>query len=98
MYMCLPVTTNSNISFNFSVQLGQATGLDDFKDELFYYFESRMAQHIIDLQATTSATDSDIMGSLDALLVNSLDGIRREIVNCCAGLDLPEVCRLILLP
>ena len=58
----------------------------------FDYFESHMAPNIIDLQMTTSAPAlASSMGSSSALSVNSLDDIGREIVNCCAGLDIQEV-------
>lgn len=73
-------------------QLARATGFDDFEDDLFDYFESHMAPNIIDLQMTTSAPAlASSMGSSSALSVNSLDDIGREIVNCCAGLDIQEV-------
>ena len=73
-------------------QLFKATGLEDLKEELFEYFEETMAPDIIELQGGT-AIGAAAAGSPEEPfgVVNTLDDVGREIVQCCSGLEITEV-------
>ena len=73
------------------LQIARAAAIEMFETELFEYFQVHMAQNIISLQGSTGSTTTVDLG-LEPSAVQSLDELRMEIVRCCKGLDLQEVC------
>ena len=74
-----------------SLQIARAAALEMFEKQLFEYFQLHMAADIARLQGSTGSAMTVNLG-LETSTVQSLDELGMEIVRCCEGLDLQEVC------
>ena len=74
-----------------SLQIARAAALETFETQLFEYFQLHMAADIARLQGSTGSAMTVNLG-LETPAVQSLDELGMEIVRCCEGLDLQEVC------
>ena len=72
-----------------SLHISRAAALETFEKQLFEYFQLHMAADIARLQGSTG---SAMTVGLKTSTVQSLDELGMEIVRCCEGLDLQEVC------
>lgn len=71
--------------------IARAVGLDDFEEAVFDYFRDNMADNIFRLQGSTGPLPA-VPSGLNTQPVQSLDEMGMEIIKCCKGRDLKEVC------
>ena len=73
-------------------QIARATGLNNFEEAVFDYFRDHMAKNSVSLQGSSTGSLPAVPSGLSKRPVESLDEMAMEIVKCCEGRELKEVC------